>query len=189
MALRRGFKSDANAIAIEVPSELGLAALDALDPWRLAESLDIPVWPLSELGSDAPNSVRYLQSIEPDAFSAVTVFHGTRRTVVHNDVHSRGRQVSNIAHELAHGLLHHRPAPALDDSGCRRWDQTIEDEAQWLAGALLIPEDAALWIVRRGLSETDAAAHFGVTAPMVRFRVNATGARARVSRAQRLKAV
>lgn len=189
MSYRRGFKSEANTIAIEVRAELGLGALDALDPWFLAEHLDVPVWPLTRLGHSAPEAVRHLKHVEPDAFSAVTVFRGTRRTVVHNDAHSAGRQASNVAHELSHSLLHHRPTPALDDFGCRVWDQGIEDEAQWLAGALLIPEDAALWIVRSELSESRAAERFGVTPPMVRFRVNVTGARARVARAPRLRAV
>ncbi len=189
MSYRRGFKSEANATAIEVRAELGLAALDRLDPWQLAELLDVPIWTLTELGRTAPDAVRYLKHVEPEAVSAVTVFRGTRRTVVHNDAHSAGRQASSVAHELSHGLLHHQPAPALDDSGCRVWDQGIEDEAQWLAGALLIPEDAALWIVRAGLPEDQAAERFGVTSPMVRFRVNVTGARARVSRSTRLRAV
>jgi len=189
MSYRRGFKSDANAIAAEVRTELGLSTLDPMDPWRLADHLDIPVWALSQLDHDARQAVRYLKHCEPDAFSAVTVFRGTRRTIVHNDSHSDGRQASNVAHELAHGLLHHRPAAAMDDLGCRAWDQGIEDEAQWLAGALLIPEDAALWIVKEQLPEAAAANRFGVTPPMVRFRVNVTGARSRIARAHRLRVV
>ncbi len=176
MGYRRGFKSEANAIAIEVRAELGLGSLDALDPWSLAEHLDVPVWPLTQLDKKVPDVVRHLKHVEPDAFSAVTVFRGTRRTVVHNDAHSAGRQASNVAHELSHSLLHHRPAPARQ-LWLPRVEQGIEDEAQWLAGALLIPEDAALRIVRAELSEDQAAERFRVTAPMVRFRVNVTGAR------------
>lgn len=189
MSYRRGFKSEASSIAAEIRVELGLGALDRLDTQRLAQYLDVPVWPLSHLRAASKDAVEYLMGVEPEAFSAVTVFIGSRRTIVHNDAHVVGRQASNIAHELAHGLLHHRPTPALDDSGCRLWDQSIEDEAQWLAGVLLIPDDAAVWIARTGLAENDAAARFGVSGPMVRFRVNVSGARARVARAQRLRAV
>jgi hypothetical protein len=42
-------------------------------------------------------------------------------------------------------MLLHDPTPTLDDRGCRWWNQNIGDEAQWLAGALLLTEDAALW--------------------------------------------
>jgi Zn-dependent peptidase ImmA (M78 family) len=61
----------------------------------------------------------------------------------------------------------------------------VEDEANWLAGALLIPEDATLVIARRGISLSDAAAHFGVSEKMVEYRLNVTGARLRVARAVR----
>ena len=189
MGLRRGFKTEANAIAVEVRAELGLGAIDALDPWRLAEHLEIPVVTLSSLEQETPAAVAHLRRVEPEVFSAVTVFCGTKRAIVHNDHHSRGRQASNVAHELAHGLLHHPASPARDDRGCRYWNQDIEDEASWLAGALLIPEDAALWIVRGSMSTQDAAAHFGVTTRMVTYRVNVTGARKRVERARRLRSV
>lgn len=187
MAYRRGFKTYANTIATQIRSEFGLRAIDRLDPWALAVDLEILVWPLSDLAREAPDAVAHLTNGEPEAFSAVTIFQGPRRTIVHNDAHVRGRQASDIAHELAHGLLQHRPTPALNDQGCRLWDQGIEDEARWLGGVLLIPEDGALWIVREGTSEVDAAEHCGVTPPMVRYRVNVTGAKKRVARAQRFR--
>ena len=59
-------------------------------------------------------------------------------------------------------------------------DSDQEEEANWLAGVLLISEDAALAIVRNGLSFEAAASQYGVSTPMVRFRVNMTGARRRV---------
>jgi Zn-dependent peptidase ImmA (M78 family) len=186
---RRGFKTEANSIATEVRGELGLAALDALDPWALAANLGIPVWSLSSLGEDAKAAIHHLRDIDQGAFSAVTVFSGTKRTIVHNDGHVRGRQVSDVAHELSHGLLQHPPTPALDDRGCRDWKEDIENEAEWLAGALLITEDAALWIARGHASEDEAAARFGVTRRMVRYRVNVTGARTRVARARKFRVV
>ena len=184
MGYRRGFKSEANAIAREVRGELGLQMLDALDPWRLAGLLAVPVVPLSALRDIAPRPIGYLMDIEPAAFSAVTVFRGRRRAVVYNDAHSPGRQASDVTHELAHALLLHEPAPALDERGCRLWNQNIEDEAQWLAGALLVTEDAAVWIVRNNLALTEAARRFGVRVDMVRYRLNMTGARQRVARAR-----
>jgi len=187
VAYRSGFKSYANTIAIQIRSELQLRAIDRLDPWALAAYLEIPVWPLSDLTRDAPDAVAHLTNGEPEAFSAVTVFQRNRRTIVYNDAHGRGRQASDIAHELAHGLLQHRPTPALNDHGCRLWDQGIEDGARWLGGVLLIPEDGALWIVRQGMSEVDAADHFGVTPRMVRYRVNVAGAKKRVARAQQFR--
>ena len=111
MGLRRGFKTEAAGLAKEIRLELGLGPFARLDPHELARHLDIPVLALSELEESAPDAVRYFLSTEPEAFSAVTVFRGHHRAVVHNDAHSEPRQNSNLTHELAHGLLLHEPAP------------------------------------------------------------------------------
>ncbi len=183
--MRRGFKTEANAIALEVRRELGLRGTDPLSVWELARHLAIPVFPLSVLNGHAPSALHRFFVINPSAFSAVTVFDGPHRAIYHNDAHSSGRQASNVAHELAHGLLLHPPTPALDDRGCREWDPDIEAEASWLGGALLITEQSALSIVRRGLSMSEAAAVYGVSEQMVRYRLNVTGAQRRVILAHR----
>ena len=181
MPLRRGFKTEANEIALDVRRELGLEAVDRLDAWALARHLDIPVHPLSALRVWAPSALHHFSEVHPTVFSAVTVFDGFRRAIYHNDAHNPSRQASNLAHELAHGLLLHPATPALNDRGCREWDQDIEDEATWLAGVLLITEEAALSIVGRALSLSEAAAIYGVSEQMVRYRLNMTGAHRRVA--------
>lgn len=183
MGYRRGFKTEANGTALEVRAELEIGPLDRLDPRSLAAHLAIPVIALSEMVAEAP-AVAHLLHVEPEAFSAITVFHGRARTIVHNDGHALARQNSNLAHELSHGLLLHEPTPALDDNGCRDWNQDIEDEASWLAGILLIPEDAALEIAKGRWTRAGAAEHFGVSPQMVQFRLNATGAVRRVQRSR-----
>jgi Zn-dependent peptidase ImmA (M78 family) len=187
LGYRRGFKTEANGLVTEIRSELGLDALERFDAWVLADHLAIEVMGLSSLRTNAPG-VSHLLDTEPEAFSAVTVFRGTERTVVHNDAHSSARQSSDVTHELAHGLLHHQPTPALDNFGCRLWDQNIEDEAGFLAGALLLTEDAALHIARSGVTAADAAAQFGISTQMVIYRLNVTGARVRVERARARRA-
>lgn len=184
MAFRHGFKTEANETAREIRKELKLPAADALDPWKLAQYLEIPVMPLSAFSDSASRGVEYFTHGDQSAFSAVTVFSGSRRIIVHNDSHHPVRQASNLAHELSHGLLLHPPTPALDDRGCRDWDPDVESEADWLAGALLVTEEAALRIVRLGLSIPVAAAQYGVSEPMMRFRLNVTGAYKRVQRAR-----
>lgn len=178
--MRRGFKTEANDIAREIRRELGLGLADPLNPWRLAEHLEIPVVELSQFNEVVPDCVHQFTRVAPADFSAVTVFSGPERLIVHNDSHSAGRQASDLAHELSHALLFHSPSPALDHRGCRHWDSELENEATWLSGALLISEEAALWIVRRGMMLEDAADHYGVSVDMVRYRTNVTGARKRV---------
>jgi Zn-dependent peptidase ImmA (M78 family) len=104
--VRRGFKKEAREIAAEVRDELGLTPLEALDPWLLAEHLDIPVWALSSY-SEIPRPVEHLSVTETGAFSAMIACQGLRRVIIYNDGHAPTRQRADIAHELAHALLLH----------------------------------------------------------------------------------
>ena len=61
----------------------------------------------------------------------------------------------------------------------------VEHEANWLAGTLLIPDEAALVIARRGLTISQAAEVYGVSEAMVKVRLNVTAAVGRVHRQQR----
>ena len=185
MALRRGFKSEAGALAREVRSELGLSPYDRLEPHGLAQHLDIPVLPLSEFSSTVAGA-RHFLAVDRQAFSALTVFDGRRRLIVHNDAHPEPRQNSNLTHELAHGLLFHEPSPAVDTAtGCRHWNDTNEQEANWLAGELLVTVEMALAVARGHLTQQLALERFAVSERMLRWRLNATGA---VKRAERERA-
>lgn len=185
MGLRRGFKTEAEAIAREVREELLLAPHQPLSPWMLADHLEVPLLKLSELMAAEPAAVAYFLSRGRDAFSAVTVFRDARRLVVYNDGHSRGRQASDLAHELAHALLLHPPHAAMDENGCRIWASEMEEEADWLSGALLVPRDAAFRVARRTTPLDEAALEYGVSEPMMRFRLNVTGAQKVVARSRR----
>lgn len=183
--MRRGFKTEAKWIAKQIRCESGIGMTDPLDPWELAGLLDIPVFKLSEFRNAAERAYQYFSEVEREVFSAVTVFYGNRRVIVHNDTHSPGRQASNVCHELAHGLLLHMPTPTFDDQGCRYWCKEIEDEANWLSGVLLVPDEAAISVVRRGIDPARAAHYFGVSVQMMEFRINVSGARKRVKRFSR----
>jgi Zn-dependent peptidase ImmA (M78 family) len=182
MTLRRGFKSEANDLAREVRAELELDFLSPLDPRKLAAHLDIPIVALSEFEMDAPAMAAYFAGTNRSDFSALTVFRGSRRLIVYNDSHTRARQASDLAHELSHGLLLHEPKPALNAAGCRDWDGEVEEEADWLAGILLVPDDAAVALARNHYSDADAAKRYGVSEPLMRWRLNVSGARLRAKR-------
>jgi hypothetical protein len=181
--LRTGFTAEAESISEDSRAELGIRNIDRLDPLQLAAKLEIPAMPLRQLaglGTDLPGlnaAIDLLHGAEQDALSAVTVFAGPRRMILFNSEHTAARQASDITHELAHGLLLHRPAPALDDRGCRSWNTAIEDEASYLGGALLVPGKAARWAAKRGLSPEAAAARFGCSLEMMRWRLSMSGAR------------
>ena len=182
MGLRRGFKKEATELATELRAELGLSPLARLDPRKLARHVEIPIMALSDLAL-ACKGVHYFLSDDRETFSALTVFEDHRRIIVHNDAHSTPRQNSNLAHELSHGLLHHKPAPALDlQTGCRLWDATNEDEADWLAGELLVTRNMALAVARGGFTKQKAMERLQVSEKMLRWRMNVTGAVKQVER-------
>jgi Zn-dependent peptidase ImmA (M78 family) len=185
VALRRGFKTEANDIASEVRSELQLSPTAPFDPRALATHLEIPIVPLSDFSQQIPDAVRYFRRGHAGEFSAVTVFADTARLIVYNDAHAAVRQASDLSHELSHALLFHEPKPALNALGCRDWDEDAEDEADFLAGVLLVSEKAAIQVVKRGLTLAAAAEQYGVSVPLMRWRINTTGARVRVARARR----
>ncbi|MDF1817048.1 MAG: ImmA/IrrE family metallo-endopeptidase [Immundisolibacteraceae bacterium] len=183
MELRRGFKKETNEYARELRKELNKEPFEPLCPLDLAKHLLLPIAKLSELAPE--EAVAYLTVTNQDVFSAVTVFNGRKRLIVHNDSHHPNRQTANIAHELSHAILGHPPTPPFTDSGERFLNaevQGLEDEANWMGPALLISEEAALHIVRQKMSLIDAGIQYGVSKQLLQMRINVTGAKRRVSR-------
>ena len=177
----RGFKAKANRLAVAIRADLGLRAHDPLDPLAVCEHFEIRVVPLTSLGPE----VVHFTHVERSAFSAVTVPCGLRRAIVHNETHHPDRQRSNIMHELAHGFLGHKPCSAFNCDGERHYDGGIEAEASFLAGALLITNESAWYIVRAQLIGV-ARQMYGVSQQMLDYRLRVSGA---LTRASRLRSV
>lgn len=177
MSMRRGFKAEAERIAIEVRSELSLTATSRLDPYLLARHLCIPVLTIRQClrVSEKNSHLRLLLTKESDSFSAITLFFGPRRIIVHNESHARTRQANDIVHEISHCLLEHPPLPVTDAHGCRYWNETVEDEANWLSGTLLVPRTGAIALARNGNSVEEIASHYGVSTQLCRWRICTTG--------------
>jgi hypothetical protein len=183
MSLRRGFKTRANQISVRLRRGQGLPAHAPIDLGVVAARLQIDIVPLSSFALEFPKAVRQLMGIDTAAFSAATLPVGdSKRIIVHNDAHDCRRQRSNISHEIAHVLLGHPFTLPIDASGCRNIDRDIEDEASWLGAAILISNEAALHIVRNALDNESACTMYGVSLPLLRMRINASGAMIRLRR-------
>jgi hypothetical protein len=178
MVLRHGFKAEANRLAVQVRGELGLHAADPLQPAVLAEHLCIPISTFTAAAA-ADARIAVLLGAEKESVSALTVHRGPCRHIWVNDSHEIPRQNSSIHHELAHALLQHEPGPAFDPRGCRHWDGVVEAEADWLAGNLMITNEAAWLITRRRLKDTEAMLLYGVSKQMLTWRMNMSGAGSR----------
>ena len=176
MALRRGFKSEAERIAKSVRADLGLGAAKPVTPEALAELLGVEVRPGDEL---IPRS-RFvgLNELQPDAFSACTFRPSDDRTViVFNPLSAPSRRASDLAHEFAHILLDHDLSriESLGDATFLSCDPVQEEEAAWLSGCLILPRPLLLAEVRRGATANDIAKRHGVSETMARYRLNVTG--------------
>ncbi len=107
------------------------------------------------------------------------VVGNTKIVVILNSSHSAARQASDLAHELAHRIRGHQAQEvSLSVDGIMLlsgYDKQEEDEADWLSGCLLLPRDALMLIRRKGLENAEAAAEYGVSTKMLRYRMAMTG--------------
>lgn len=178
--LERGFKSWAERTSLAFRKELGVSVDASLAPERVAEYLDVELWTPTQIPGVTQEVLNQLLQIDPWGWSAAGVQVDGRGIVIYNPRHSRGRQVSDITHELAHFILDHQPAQIilsadLDNLSMRSFNQKQEDEANCLAWTLLLPREALVRAKRRHLTVDQIAEHYGVTKSLAIYRVNATG--------------
>jgi IrrE N-terminal-like domain len=184
--MRRGFKAEAERLAARLRSELGAAPTKRLDLGQLAKHIGVEVRSATELIDLA--QLERLDELQPGCFSAAT-FHlpDGRVIAVTNSVGTTpARRDSDLAHELAHVLLKHevRRVQRLGSLTFFDCDPEQEEEANWLAGCLLLPRPLLLADARRGLGAEEIANKHRVSVPMARFRLNASGVHFQVARSR-----
>lgn len=174
----RGFKTWCENVSLQQRKRLSLNAVDPLDPWKLAQSLEIVVWRADEVPGIAPDALDVLTREDPDCWSAVTLKVSRRTLVILNPTHSRARSASDLMHELAHILLGHQAArvDVTEDNllMLHNYSRQQEDEANWLAGCLLLPRPALLHI-KRTMDHATAKNAYGVSQDMLNFRMRVSG--------------
>lgn len=176
--LRRGFKAEAEAYACDFRKEMGLRASHPLDMFKLANYLEIPMLGLRELAQDIKlTSYLLLTTSVKSPFSAVTLYQGSYRSIVYNDLHASPRQQSDLAHELAHIILGHSPSQLTNESGGRHYNLELEQEAACLSGVLLLPKAAAIAVVASRKPIEQAASEFNISVQMMSMRLNQSGAK------------
>ena len=176
--MERGFKSRCEEISRHLRLELGLKPVGPLTVERLARHLGVAVWSVSEIGL-SEEDVHQLVETGRDSWSAITVSVFDKDAVVFNPTHSKGRHSSDVMHELAHLVLGHDPTTMFfvgeGELALRGYDADIEREADWLAGALLLPRDALVHIRRLRIPDEQACEIFRVSDQMLQYRLRMTG--------------
>ena len=178
----RGYKSWCEKYSAEVRAALGLAASAPLDMRKVAEYLGVRIWTPYNVPGLSPESIDILlrnDGVTPSCWSAVTLVVGATALVILNSSHSPARQQSDLAHELAHRIRGHAAKNvSVSDEGLlllSSYPQELEEEADWLAGCLLLPREALLSIKKTGITQEEAQAQYGVSNRMLNYRIAKTG--------------
>ncbi len=89
-------------------------------------------------------------------------------------------------HELAHIIRGHKPDNVqwLGDYALRQYNDLLEQEANWFAGALLLTKDAVFKIYEYE-DKDEMLKEYGVSRSLYNWRVNATAVRVIKERARR----
>ena len=182
--MRRGFKAWCERVSGEYRQTLGIPLDARIDAYGLATSLGVRVATPEELPDLSEASITQLSVSEPKIWSAVTISHRGLKLVILNSGQSPRRRANSLCHELAHILLNHRS----DDSQLSRegflfragFNNEQEDEADWLAGCLLVPAEGLFRVCWRMRSPELLAKHFGVSRSLIEWRLRMTGVRTRV---------
>lgn len=176
--MERGFKSRCEEMSRSLRAELGLDPASPLPAERLASYLGVYLWSIEDLGL-APADVKQLVHDDPDSWSAITVSAADRDAIILNPNHRRGRYSSDVMHELAHLLLGHDPSTMFfagqENLALRGFNKAAEEEANWLAGALLLPRDALVRLRAHNRAKDVMCDEFGVSRQMMEFRMRVTG--------------
>lgn len=177
-----------NDLAEEERANLGLTVFEPLDLSLLAEEYGIPIYCLVDLADEqACEAVAYFSQDASHRWSAALIPIGASRVIIENDTHALVRRRSSIGHELSHHLLEHPFGEMiLTDDGCRRFDPKLEDQATYLSGQLLIPEQAARPAAFDGWTNDQVAERFGVSTQLAQMRMK--GVRVFAQRALRKQA-
>lgn len=173
--MRRGFKADAERRAADVRKAMSLRAADPIDSMKLAEHVGAEVRCADQLTSLA--KLQALEELQPGAFSACTFTLDERHVIVYSPLASPGRRQSDIAHEVSHILLDHKLNSVQTVGGVSFFtcDPDEEQEANWLAGCLLLPRPLLYAAARRGLDAPTIALTYMVSESMANFRLRTTG--------------
>ena len=189
--MERGFKSRCEEMSRSLRAELGLDPAAPLPAELLASYLGVFLWSVEDLGL-APADVTQLVHDDPDSWSAITVSAADRDAIILNPNHRRGRYSSDVMHELAHLLLGHEPSTIFfagqENLALRGFNKAAEDEANWLAGALLLPRDALAKLRAQNRPKDVACDEFGVSRQMMDFRMRVTGVERQFSRKRKTAA-
>jgi hypothetical protein len=186
--VRRGFKAQAERAAADARNALNLPLNAPIDPWSYAAYLKVRVLDFGKLGLPM-RAVSQLTVVDGDSWSAMTLQIEGMFAIVLNPAHAIARQRNDLMHELAHIELGHTPARVeVSESGLlllSDYSDEQEQEAHWLAAALLLPRDGLVQLRSAHHSASEIANRYGVSEALCEWRLRMTGVDIQMRRSYR----
>jgi Zn-dependent peptidase ImmA (M78 family) len=187
--VRRGFKTEAEKRAADARRVLKVGLIAPLDPWAYASHVGVIVLDFGALGLSSA-SVRQLTINDDKSWSAMTIKEGGTLGLVLNPAHAQTRQRNDLMHELAHVELKHTPARVeVSKTGLlllSDYSEDQEQEADWYAGAMLLPRAGLMHHRLRSKDAREIAEHYGVSPQLCEWRLRMTGVEVQMRRSHAL---
>ncbi|NNM77114.1 ImmA/IrrE family metallo-endopeptidase [Sphingomonas sp. ID1715] len=162
---------------------MGLDQLSPLCPWELCDHLGLIVLSPAELPL-AANDLEQLTVKDPDSWSGLTIRSSGLIAVIVNPAHPKSRQRNTLMHEVSHVRLKHVGNRVdVSEDGIllvSDFSQEQEEEANWLAGALLAPREALLAARKAGRTPAQICQQFGISSELCLWRLRMTGVEAQM---------
>lgn len=166
-------------MAASARQELGLGPTDPLDCHQYALHVGLLVLGFDELFELSPESRRQLLEVDSESWSGMTLKEGEATAILINPVHSVERQRNTLMHEIGHVLLKHVPTRVDFGPGgillVSEYSEDAEGEADWLAGAMLLPRDALMSWRAHGSTNAQIAVRYGASLQLTDWRIRMTG--------------
>lgn len=163
-------------MALQIRDFAKLSLTVKLDPFALAESINVRVLYLSDLVGLSELSRARLDVVDGWSGGATRALEDGSHIVILNQRHSPGRQAATLMEEVCHILFGHKPSEiGSEQIGGRSYNVSIEDEAYSVGAAALVPYHSLKTLLVSGESIRKIARRFGVTPSLVIYRAKGTG--------------
>lgn len=165
--------------ALKYRSLLGLQPHDPVDPQALVSYLGIVTTSPEKIPGISADSLKTLLNDEASSWSALTLSIKDKKVIILNSAHTGGRPASDLMHEIAHIIIGHKPSNIYVTEDklliVNSYNREQEEEADWMAGCLLLPRDALIYLKRRKVNNFTIQQKYGVSSQMLGYRLNVTG--------------
>ena len=174
-------------MALAARQAIGLDVCDRFDTLAYARRIGVVLLDFDDLPI-SPSARKQLLVDDQESWSGMTIKQDGVVAVILNPSHAPARRASTLMHEVAHVELGHSPVRVdISPTGIllvSEFSKDDEDEADWLAGALLLPREALLEHRARGHDAQQIAQRHGISLQLCEWRLRLTGVDVQMRRAR-----